>query len=270
MKVKLAALIDVAYQAGDVIMAHYQRIEDLEVKSKSNQTPVTIADIAAHDVIFNALKIMTPGIPVLSEEGSEINFAERQSWDKYWLVDPLDGTKEFIAQTDEFSVNIALIENHKPILSVVYAPALNQLYYAESGKAFKVNGQDNPVQIHVTPKHQTLRIAVSRHHQGEKLKAILAKLDDYQLVIMGSALKICLVAEAKADIYLRLGPTSEWDTSAGQYILECAGGQLMNLQGQAFRYNQQASLRNPPFLAVGDGTFDWIGYLNQLMKIDKD
>lgn len=266
MNALLEALINIAYQAGDVIMMHYKNVETLEIKSKSNQTPVTIADIAAHDIVFNALKKLTPDIPVLSEEGGEISFAERQSWRKYWLVDPLDGTKEFIAQTDEFSVNIALIENHKPILSVVYAPALNQLYYAESGKAFKVNGSDNPVQIHVTPKHQTLRIAVSRYHQGEKLKAILAKLDSYQLVIMGSALKICLVAEAKADIYLRLGPTSEWDTSAGQYILECAGGQLMNLQGQTFQYNQHTSLRNPPFLAVGDKTFDWIDYLDKLMN----
>lgn len=262
----LEALINIAYQAGDVIMQYYQQVEELEVEQKSNQTPLTIADTQAHHLIYNALKTITPDIPVLSEEGREIDFAERQLWNKYWLVDPLDGTKEFISQSDEFSVNIALIENHKPVLSVVYAPALNTLYYADAGQAFKVNGTGAPIPIHVAPKSKTLRIAISRHHQGEKLKSILAKLDDYELVLMGSALKICIVAEAKADIYMRLGPTSEWDTAAGQYVLECAGGKLIDLQGQVFRYNQKESLRNPSFLAVGDTEFDWINYFSSLQQ----
>jgi len=267
MTALLTHLKTIAIKAGDVIMQYYQNVDDLIIEKKSNETPVTIADKAAHQLIFDALKKITPDIPILSEEGKTISFAQRQQWQRYWLVDPLDGTKEFIAKTDEFSVNIALIDNHQPILSVVYAPALHQLYYAIEGEAFKINDAGNPAKINTTQKANTLRIAVSRHHQGEKLKALLSKIDNYELVMMGSALKLCIVAEAKADIYLRLGPTSEWDTAAGQYVLECAGGKLTNLHGQPFRYNLQESLRNPAFLAVGDTQFDWVGYLKELQMV---
>jgi 3'(2'), 5'-bisphosphate nucleotidase len=251
-----------SYLVGHELLNYYQQVDTLAVTQKSNDTPVTLADTVAHQMIFDYLQALMPNIPILSEEGETLSFAKRQAWERYWLIDPLDGTKEFLAKTGEFSVNIALIENHKPILGFVYAPVLKTLYYAYAGLAYKITDDGIPVILRTQCVHEPLRIAVSRHHQGSKLQAFLSNLAHFECVIMGSALKLCLVAEGAADLYLRLGPTSEWDTAAGQYIVECAGGQVVSLTGEILGYNQKDSLRNPQFLAFGDKTYDWKSFLS--------
>jgi len=260
-------LIALTYDVGEVILKYYDSVDTITIKNKANNTPVTEADHAAHHTIFQRLKQLTPDVPVLSEEGKSIGFDTRQQWHEYWLIDPLDGTKEFINNTDDFSVNIAYIKGHRPIFSIVYAPATDVLYYAIDNKAYRIIQRNVPEEIHTTKVSKPLKIAVSRHHQGDKLKAFLSQLDDYELVIMGSALKLCVVAEAKADIYLRLGPTSEWDTAAGQHVLECAGGTVIDLQGDILQYNTKDSLLNPSFLALGDISCNWQQYLVSIKEL---
>lgn len=260
----LNRVIEIAKAAGTEILPYYLSSKSLDVKLKANNTPVTLADTLAHQVIYQHLRLLTPFVPILSEEGEQIPFAVRQTWPVYWLVDPLDGTKEFIAATDEFSVNIALIRDGKPILTVVFAPAMDCLYYACEQQSFKMFADQPPQLLHTVPAQTPLRIAVSRYHHGKKLMQFLAQIPHYELIIMGSALKLCLVAEGAADVYLRLGPTSEWDTAAGQCILEQAGGQVLDLQGQSLQYNQKDILQNPSFIALGDKTLPWQSYLKFL------
>ena len=260
----LEMLKQIVIDVGDEILQCYGDVDSLDVKHKENNTPVTMVDEMAHQRISQALKLLTPKTPVLSEEGKHLSFEQRTNWSEYWLIDPLDGTKEFIAKTGDFSINIAYIKENLPIFGIVYAPVTGELYYTHEGIAYKKKRGSVPKIIQTAATTNTLRIAVSRHHRGEKLQAFLAKLKQYELVIMGSALKLCLVAEAKADIYLRLGPTSEWDTAAGHHILACAGGRLLNLQGEELQYNTKASLLNPAFIALGDHNFKWRHLLNTL------
>ncbi len=253
--------IDVAISAGKRILEIYER--GYSVEHKEDQSPLTEADMAAHAIIDDGFAEFTPEIPVLSEESANIPFDERASWQRYWLVDPLDGTREFIKRNGEFTVNIALIDNHEPVLGVVYAPVLGVYYYACRGQgAFKRDGVSAAERIHTRPHgHIPVTVAGSRSHRGDSLERFLANLGEYELISMGSALKTCLVAEGKADVYPRLGPTSEWDTAAAQCVLEEAGGLLTDMAMRPFRYNEKEELLNPHFFAFGDPRVDWSRYL---------
>jgi len=248
-------------QAGEAILQIYNQ-EDLGVTSKEDKSPLTKADMAAHNVIVAGLKTLTPDIPVLSEESVSVPWEERRQWERYWLVDPLDGTKEFIKRNGEFTVNIALIENGEPVLGAVYVPVQDILYCGmRDGGAWKIAAgqQERIVVSRLQPEQTTLRVVASRSHQGELLEAWLAKIQqrygELELVSMGSSLKICLVAEGKADVYPRLALTSEWDTAAAQAVLEAAGGVLVDEAGVPYRYNQKADILNPFFFALGDRQF---------------
>ncbi|WP_370848366.1 3'(2'),5'-bisphosphate nucleotidase CysQ [Novimethylophilus kurashikiensis] len=254
-------VIAIARQAGEAIMQHYQA--GIEVQRKEDNSPLTQADLAAHKIIEAGLSALVPDLPVLSEESAAIPFATRRQWDKYWLVDPLDGTREFIKRNGEFTVNIALIEHHQPVMGVVYAPALNLLFYAAKGYgAFRQFGHKPPQPIKAREfESYQVTVAGSRSHASEELLRFLDRMGPHILISMGSSLKICLVAEGRADVYPRLGLTSEWDTAAAQCVLEEAGGRLVGMDGQPFKYNLKESLLNPHFFAVGSGDHDWTQYL---------
>ena len=257
----LPQVIAIAHQAGHAIVEIYNG--DFNIEHKSDKSPLTEADMAAHHIIVDGLKALTPDIPVLSEESARIPFAERSSWDRYWLVDPLDGTREFIKRNGEFTVNIALIDGHQAIMGVIVVPVTGQCFYACRGQGAytEFNGSE-AVAMHVrTLDPNNILIAGSRSHAGDRLKVFLKNIGEHELVSMGSSLKSCLVAEGKADIYPRLGPTSEWDTAAAQAIVEEAGGQITTLDMKQLRYNTKDSLLNPEFLVIGDASFDWAQYL---------
>lgn len=257
----LDPVIKIAYEAGTKIMEVYER--DFSVEEKEDNTPLTEADLAAHHTIEKGLRNLTPEFPILSEESKPTTFEERSQWQRYWLVDPLDGTREFIKRNGEFTVNIALIENNEAVMGFVYAPVVGALYYAAKGLgAYKREGLEEPVEIHVREKcpHKVV-IAGSRSHASEEFLKFIDKLPDYELIGMGSALKSCLVAEGRADIYARLGPTSEWDTAAAQCIVEEAGGRITRTDMSRLEYNTKESLLNPHFFVFGDNNIDWSQYL---------
>lgn len=236
---------------------------EFAVREKDDNSPVTRADLAAHRCILDGLHALTPEIPVLSEESRSIPFEERQSWNRYWLVDPLDGTREFIKRNGEFTVNIALIDDHQPVLGVVQVPATGAAYYAAEGVgAFSETtpGAAEPIFVRSLNGGPVV-VAGSRSHAGERLQAYLERLGDHELLPMGSSLKICLVAQGRADLYARLGKTSEWDTAAAQAVLEQAGGHLTDTGMQPLRYNTKDSLLNPEFFAFADDSRDWSSYL---------
>lgn len=251
----------VAHHAGrrivEVYGAHY------DVDYKSDNTPVTTADLAAHNIIVEALQKLDPCLPVLSEESDDIPFDERHRWPSYWLVDPLDGTREFLRRNGEFSVNIALIHENVPIAGVIVAPVLNLAYFAtRSFGAYKQEGNDKPKPIHVRAAPSPVTVAKSRSPKvGPRLQHFLDDLGDHDEIPMGSALKSCLVAEGAADIYARLGPTGEWDTAAAQCIVEEAGGYIRDVHSQNLTYNLRESLINPAFLVFGDDQIDWVQHL---------
>jgi len=254
-------VISLAIQAGARILDFYRYGYD--VKQKSDQTPLTQADIAAHEIIEAGLRALTPDLPIISEEGASIPFEVRRQWPIYWLVDPLDGTREFIRRNDEFTVNIALIENGRPIMGLVHAPELEQCYFAIKGLgAYKKANDKKPKRIYVKSKcGDTVVIAGSHSHPSDEYNRFIANIGEYDMLSMGSALKSCLVAEGAADIYARLGPTSEWDTAAAQCIVEEAGGKLTDTNMQPLRYNTKDSLLNPHFFVFGDCYVDWSKYL---------
>lgn len=258
------AVCIISKDAGAAILEVYQRDGDIGVSIKSDSSPLTEADIAAHVIIETALKELTPDLPILSEESDNITWEERRSWSTYWLVDPLDGTKEFINRNGEFTVNIALIDEGVPVLGVVYVPVLDVLYYGtKADGAFKEeNGSKVAIHISKISEEQgSLKIVASRNHRGEALDAWIAKAEtrfsSVEAISMGSSLKICLIAEGKADIYPRLALTSEWDTGAAQAVLEAAGGVLTDIDHQVYRYNQKENILNPFFFAIGDGAYPW-------------
>ena len=259
-KFDINALVRTAREAGEAILEIYR--QDFAVYEKQDASPLTEADLASHRIIVEALRQLTPDIPVLSEEDADIPFGERSQWSSYWLIDPLDGTKEFIKKNDEFTVNIALIREHRPYLGVVHVPATGVTFYGEAGKgAFRMEHGET-LQIHATTHAGTpLRVAGSRSHAGSSLQTFLEKIGAHEIVSMGSSLKLCLVAEGKADIYPRLGPTSEWDTAAAQAVVEAAGGMVTDTSGSPLLYNTKESLLNPHFLVFGDSSRDWTGYL---------
>jgi 3'(2'), 5'-bisphosphate nucleotidase len=248
----------IARAAGDAILEVYR--SEFAVQVKDDRSPLTEADRVAHELITTRLEALRPALPVLSEEASAIGFATRRQWQRYWLVDPLDGTKEFIKRNGEFTVNIALIDGGKPMLGVVVAPALDLEYAGSAGTgAFKRTSGGAPEPIRVArPAGQPLRVVGSRSHAGDALAGYLDALGPHVLKPMGSSLKICLVAEGAADVYPRLGPTSEWDTAAAQAVLECAGGSMIDFAGRPLVYNSKEDMLNPHFLAIGDDERDWL------------
>lgn len=262
---QLDTLLRIAKTAGNAILSVYQRAGDIGVTIKDDNSPLTEADRDAHEIIIAELKEFTPSIPILSEESDGTSVDERLSWSRYWLVDPLDGTKEFIKRNGEFTVNIALINNGAPELGIVHVPVTNISYLGKTGVgAWKVaaTGEVDAISIANFDLNQgQVRIVASRSHRGDLLDQFIntleAKLGEAEVVSMGSSLKICLLAEGKADIYPRLAPTSEWDTAAAHAVLAAAGGDIVDTEFQALRYNQKESMLNPHFIAISDISYDW-------------
>jgi 3'(2'), 5'-bisphosphate nucleotidase len=260
------ALVDpvvaIVREAGAAILAIYHS-GDFGATAKADDSPLTLADLASHRVIVAELEKLTPDIPVLSEESAAAGFDVRRHWHSYWLIDPLDGTREFVARNGEFTVNVALIVGHDPVLGVVGVPARGQIYTGIPGRgAFRRDGAAAPTPIAIRhPAPPPVRVVGSRSHRGDSLDAFLARLGAHELVPTGSALKFCIVAEGGADVYPRLGPTSEWDTAAAQAVLVAAGGRVVTTRGEVLRYNAKAEILNPFFVAYGDASRDWIALL---------
>ena len=247
----LPQVVALAREAGDAIMAVY-RSGDAGVSSKADESPLTLADMASHRTIVAGLKKFTPDLPVLSEEAADIPYAERKLWTCYWLVDPLDGTKEFIKRNGEFTVNIALIENGVPVMGVVYAPVLDVCYYATHGAGAFVqrgNSAARPVNVMLHQAGQTIKVVASRSHSDARTAALLEQLGAHESISMGSSLKFCLVAAGEAHFYPRLGPTMEWDTAAAHAVVNEAGGSVCDAAGQELRYNKE-DLHNPEFFVL--------------------
>ena len=249
----LQALVPIARRAGEAIMAVYA-LEESSVSHKADQSPVTAADHAAHQVLAEQLQPLLPGCPVVSEE-DEASHAQRQSAGRFWLIDPLDGTKEFIARNGEFTVNIALIEDGRSVLGVVFAPATGELFWGGPGLgAFRQRGEETvSIAVASAQADDVCRVVVSRSHLDAETQAVIDRLGPVSLVRAGSSLKFCRVAEGAADIYPRMGPTCEWDTAAAQAVLEGAGGVVLDVHGAPLRYGKPALL-NPFFIAARDAT----------------
>lgn len=260
----LEQVLNIACHAGEKIMDIY-RSGDFQVRLKSDQSPLTDADMSAHQEIHNALTRLTPQIPQLSEESDNITWEQRKSWRHYWLIDPLDGTKEFVHQRDEFTVNIALIEDGVAILGIVYAPALKTAWYAaKSVGAFKKVIGEEATPIKTNPwSNGTWKIVGSRSHSNEATENFIDCLGETELISMGSSIKLCLVAEGSAHIYPRLGPTSEWDTAAAQCVVETAGGHVIDEKLNRLTYNQKPTLLNPHFIVTAGAPEDWADCLSQ-------
>jgi len=262
---ELASLVEpvviLSEDAGRMILEVYST--DFEVQNKSDESPLTKADLASHLCIVAGLGQLTPDIPIISEEAGLPDFEERRQWDRYWLIDPLDGTREFVNRNGEFTVNIALIEDNRPIFGVVHVPVQNKTYIGCEGiGAERRDGNNAPEAIHVASQSGTpVRVVGSRSHRGASLDAYLTNLGEHDMVPMGSSLKFCVVAEGGADIYPRLGPTSEWDTAAAQAVVEQAGGRVVTLDGKAMTYNAKADILNPYFFVIGAGDRDWLAPL---------
>jgi 3'(2'), 5'-bisphosphate nucleotidase len=237
-----------ARESGGSILAMYQKLNP-QVEYKLDHSPVTQADRVSHHILETGLTRLAPHWPVLSEESAAVAFDERKSWQHFWMIDPLDGTKEFLQRTGEFTVNIALIEDDRPVLGVVYAPVVDKLYFAARGTgSYRMDGKaTTPIKVAPT-KSGCNRVVVSRHHAAEHETYALFKDQECEVMVMGSSLKFCLIAEGAADVYPRSGPTMEWDTAAAQCILEEAGGSVTDLEGNPIRYNKQVVL-NSGFVA---------------------
>jgi len=255
----LEPVLLLAREAGRRIMTIYTA--DFDVEHKADESPLTAADLAAHMCLVEGLAGLA-SYPILSEESAAIPFEQRSTWETYWLVDPLDGTKEFIKRNGEFTVNVALIHRHQPVLGVVVVPAFGVAYFAEEGcGAFRQDEAGLTESIRVTtPPAQPLRVVGSRSHGSEAMELYLSRLGDHERLPVGSSLKFCRVAEGLADLYPRIGLTSEWDTAAAQCVVEQAGGLVVDLEGRPLRYNATDSLLNPYFLVYGDKSRNWLQY----------
>ena len=256
-------VLQLCREAGDVICSHYHAPGAADYESKGDDSPLTRADLDSHALLQKGLSAVDASIPILSEESPEGDLAERRSWSQYWLVDPLDGTKEFLARTGEFTVNIALIAQHRPVLGVLYLPLQRVAYVGIPGaeaSCYRDTGDDNWSRTALAPRclepGQPLTVLASRRHGGPRLQACLDWLDKHWGPVArlnsGSALKFCQLAEGTGDLYPRFSPCCEWDTAAGQAVLEAAGGSLLGLDGQPLRYNCRDSLLSPHFYAMAD------------------
>lgn len=250
----------IADQASERVMTIYRT--DFKVDIKDDNSPVTEADLAAHRIILSGLQALTPDIPILSEESDSAPWSERRHWSRFWLVDPIDGTKEFTSRTGEFTVNIALIDQGRPVLGVVTAPALGEAFWGltenlepapghwgEKG-GWKRDAQGEVTQLRTVSPPARKRVLASKSHMDNDTRAFIRQLGPHQLIQAGSSLKLCRIAEGRADIYPRMGPTSEWDTGAGHAVLAAAGGKLVQLDGSALQYGKEDVL-NPCFIAAG-------------------
>jgi 3'(2'), 5'-bisphosphate nucleotidase len=258
--------VNIARDAGKAILNIYNA--GFNVEEKEDNSPLTEADLASHNLIIKRLKELTPDIPILSEESAKLPFEERASWKTYWLVDPLDGTREFIKRNGEFTVNIALVRQHESIIGVINVPVLGIDYYAwEGGGAYKIENGGAAKRISVKKLDQSnntqLTVAGSRSHGSEMMQQYIAKLGNVEMISMGSSLKFCLVAEGRADLYPRLGLTSEWDTAAAHCIVVQAGGYITKTDMSPLEYNTKDSLLNPYFFVYGDNSRDWSQYLDE-------
>lgn len=252
-----------ARAAGTAIMDIYHG-EDFGETSKADNSPLTLADLAAHKVIVDGLSRIAPQYPILSEEAADISYAVRSQWSSFWLVDPLDGTKEFLKRNGEFTVNIALVEHGVPVLGVVYAPVLDVCYFAARGTGAFVQRGDSTVQAIRAEAHtadSAIKVVASRSHSDARTAALLQKLGNHECISMGSSLKLCLIAEAAAHFYPRLGPTMEWDTAAAHAVVIEAGGMVCNIDKQALRYNKE-DMHNPEFLVLANSNTALLELLN--------
>ena len=265
----LPAVLDLVRQAGAAILPHWRN--DVTVTEKADASPVTIADMAAHHILDAGLVALDPSIPVLSEEAADIPLATRAQWSRWWLVDPLDGTKEFIAGSEEFTVNVALIEQGRVVFGVVGIPASGRCYYGGAGLgAWRVaaDGEPAAIGVRLAPEEAFTLVASRRHSspaQERLVEGLSERFGDLQLASVGSSLKFCLLAEGNADCYPRLAPTSQWDTAAAQGVLEGAGGEVLDLRGEVLGYDARESLLNPSFLALPAGA-EWRTELIQLAR----
>lgn len=256
----------VADRAGQAILQIYD--EGFGVALKADRSPLTEADLASHRIIRDALAELTPEIPLLSEESAEVAYATRARWPEYWLVDPLDGTKEFVNRNGEFTVNIALVRGHQPVLGVVHVPVQGLTYIGLVGQGAQRrtrDGRQESIRVRL-PCDDPVRVVGSRSHANPRLAHYLQPLGPFELVSMGSSLKFCLVAEGKADLYPRLGPTSEWDTAAAHAVVLAAGGHVVALDGRALQYNRKESYLNPEFVAYGDPNRNWLQLFAQVRE----
>ncbi|OOF58571.1 3'(2'),5'-bisphosphate nucleotidase CysQ [Rodentibacter myodis] len=254
----LNQILLIAYQAGNHLQRFYH--QQINVKIKEDNTPVTEADLFVSQFLTEKLTALFPHIPVLSEENCHIPFEERQTWKEYWLIDPLDGTQQFINRTDQFSVLITLVRKNKPVMSIIHAPVLSLTYYAmEDFGAYKKQGEHVKKLTKNTVKFdRTLRIAVGATTSQEKVRSILPKNIDCEFVVLGSSsLKSGLVAESAVDCYIRLGRTGEWDTAGAEVLLGEMNGQIFDQHFKPLTYNQRETLINPYFVMVADKSADW-------------
>ncbi len=255
----LDSIREIAARAARRILEVYE--SDFAVTHKEDRSPLTQADLASHKSICEALQQLTPNIPILSEESKSLPFSERSQWQRYWLVDPLDGTKEFVKRNGEFTVNIALIDGHAAVLGVVHVPVTNVSYFAAKGVGcFKLESGDEPVKRLQTRKVNPSKFVVcgSRSHGSDAVQDFLRRLPgEVEFISQGSSLKLCLVAEGRADIYPRFGLTSEWDTAAAQCVVEQAGGIVTDVSFRPITYNAKENILNPFFLVIGDRDYAW-------------
>tara|TARA_B100000959_G_scaffold132439_1_gene138829 strand:+ start:78 stop:902 length:825 start_codon:yes stop_codon:yes gene_type:complete len=244
----ISATVEIAKEAGIAITEIYN--SDFDYQLKKDLSPITAADNLSHNIITERLKILTPKIPILSEENCNIPYKIRSQWTQYWLVDPLDGTKEFISQNGEFTVNIALIENNIPIFGVIDIPVTNETYWGSKANGSFCSDANNDVkQINVPKDNQNpIRIVASRSHPSNMLASLLEIIVDYEIIEIGSSIKFCLIASGQADCYPRFGPTSEWDTAAGEAIVCYAGGRVVTAKGNSMNYNTKKDYLNPNFI----------------------
>lgn len=265
----IAPVIERVRAAGAAILPYWR--SDVAVTEKADASPVTAADLAAHHILVDGLRALAPDIPVLSEEAADIPLAERAAWTRWWLVDPLDGTKEFIAGSEEFTVNVALVEHGRVVFGVVGIPASGRCYYGGAGLGAwcsEVPGAQTPIRVRLAPAQGFTLVASKRHSspaQETLLAGLVERFGEPALANIGSSLKFCLLAEGNADCYPRLAPTSQWDTAAAQGVLEGAGGEVLNLAGEPLTYEARESFLNPSFLAL-PAAAPWRGELIELAR----
>lgn len=252
-------VVDLCSRAGKAIMAVYE--SDFDVETKDDDSPLTKADLASHRLLAGGLAELTPDVPIISEESGLEDYNVRSTWTTYWLIDPLDGTKEFVNRNGEFTVNVALIHEHRPLLGVVHVPVAGITYVGCDGHGAErrdANGVSERISVAIESANP-VRVVGSRSHRGDSLNRFLELLGNVELHAVGSSLKFCYVAEGSADIYPRLGPTSEWDTAAAQAVVEQAGGLVLRLDGTPLGYNTKDDILNPYFLVIGPQDHDWVG-----------
>jgi 3'(2'), 5'-bisphosphate nucleotidase len=267
----LEYLMNLSKLAGKAILEVYH--SDFAVEEKEDLSPLTLADKRSHSIISQGLESQYPDIPILSEEGKEVPYDVRREWSRFWLVDPLDGTKEFVKRNNEFTVNIALIEGRSPVLGIIYLPVSDVIYVGDVKNGYCrefSNGGERSLAIDPFLSHDRVRVVKSRSHASPGLQALLEILPSYEAIAKGSALKFCAVAAGEADFYPRLGPTWEWDTAAGQAIVTAAGGVMVSLDGKPFNYNK-SNLLNGPFMVAS--SIQWLkeqGILQRVASLEQN